>query len=437
MTIKDKAKSGIILPIIEQCARQEGMDSKDLARNIGAGSAVVPHNRHVELKQPTAIGKGLSTKINANIGTSKDHPELEPELEKLKVSLASGAHAVMDLSTGGPINEIRQAIRQACRVPLGTVPIYQTAVETVEMRKRPVCEMNEDDMLRTIEEQAVQGVDFMTIHCGLTLAAIERLKRNKRTMGVVSRGGSLILEWMVYNQRENPFYERFDDILAIAKEHEVTLSLGDGLRPGCLADASDGAQIHELIVLGELTLRAWDQGVQVIIEGPGHMPIDQIAANMLIQKQLCHGAPFYVLGPLVTDIAPGYDHITSAIGGAIAAASGADFLCYVTPAEHLKLPSLEDVKDGVIASKIAAHAADLVKGVPGAAKKDLEMAIARHNLDWQRQIELSIDPVKARLYWEEGGAYKGPTCTICGEYCAIKTFKRTMARCDKKASKKG
>lgn len=432
MTIKDKAKSGIILPVIEQCARAERVDPKDLARKVGAGFVVIPQNRHVSLKRPAAIGKGLSTKINANIGTSKDHPHIEPELEKLKISIEAGAHAVMDLSTGGPIKEIRQAIREACPVPLGTVPIYQAAVETVEVRKCPVREMDPDDMLRVIEEQAIEGVDFMTIHCGLTMAALERLKSNRRTMGVISRGGSFIFEWMVHNQMENPLYEHFDDILAIAKEHEVTLSLGDALRPGCLKDASDGAQMHELIILGELTLRAWDAGVQVIIEGPGHMPMDQIPANMLLEKQLCHGAPFYVLGPLVTDIAPGYDHITSAIGGAIAAASGADFLCYVTPAEHLKLPSLDDVREGVIASRIAAHAADIVKGVPGAIEKDHEMARARQNLDWQRQIELSIDPVKARLYWEEGGSYKGPTCTMCGEYCAIKTFKRAIARCDKK-----
>ncbi|MGB9712804.1 MAG: phosphomethylpyrimidine synthase ThiC [Dissulfurimicrobium sp.] len=433
MTIKDKAKSGVILPLIDQCARDERVDPRDLARDVGSGVAVIPHNRHANLKRPAAIGRGLSTKINANIGTSKDHPDIDTELEKLKVSLEAGAHAVMDLSTGGPIKEIRQAIREACPVPLGTVPIYQAAVETVEVHKRAIREMEPDDILRVIEEQAIEGVDFMTIHCGLTLGALDRLKSDRRTMGIVSRGGSFVFEWMVHNKKENPLYERFDDILAIAREHEVTLSLGDALRPGCIADASDGAQIHELIILGELTLRAWEKGVQVMIEGPGHMPMDQIPANMLIQKRLCHGAPFYVLGPLVTDIAPGYDHITSAIGGAIAAASGADFLCYVTPAEHLKLPSLDDVKEGVIASRIAAHAADIVKGVPGATEKDREMAEARQRLDWQRQIDLSIDPIKARLYWEEGRAYnKGPTCTMCGEYCAIKTFRRAISRCDKK-----
>ena len=426
MTLKDQAKNGILSPIVEKCAKLEGVYPKELGEALGEGRAVVPHNRHVQLKRPMAIGAGLTTKINANIGTSKDHPELEPELEKLAVALKAGAHTIMDLSTGGPIKDIRQAIREMCPVPLGTVPIYQAAVETVEKRKKPICQMDVDDLLRVIEEQAIEGVDFMTLHCGITLEAVNRLRSKERMMGVVSRGGSFILEWMMYNNRENPLYERYDELLAIAKEHEVTLSLGDGLRPGCLADATDGPQVYELIILGELTLRAWEAGVQVMIEGPGHMPIDQIAANMVLQKKLCHGAPFYVLGPLVTDIAPGYDHITSAIGGAIAASAGADFLCYVTPAEHLKLPSLEDVKEGVIASRIAAHAADIVKGIPGALKKDIEMAKARHNLDWQRQIELAMDPEKAKLYRDEAGQYKGPTCTMCGEYCAIKTYKRAM-----------
>ncbi len=428
MTIKEQAQNGTIIPLFEQCAKDEGISPEKLARLVAEGKAVVPHNRHVELSKPKAIGEGLSTKINANIGTSKDHPDLEPELEKLKAALEAGADAIMDLSTGGPIKEIRQAIREQCPVPLGTVPIYQVAVETMARRKKAMCHMDVDDLFRVIEEQAMEGVDFMTLHCGLTLQAVERLRSKERLMGVVSRGGSLIMEWMIFNKKENPLYEHFDDVLAIAKEHEITLSLGDGLRPGCLLDATDGAQVHELIILGELTLRAWEAGVQVMIEGPGHMSMDQIPANMLLEKRLCHNAPFYVLGPLVTDIAPGYDHITGAIGGAIAAASGADFLCYVTPAEHLRLPTLEDVKEGVIASKIAAHAADLVKGVPGALEKDRQMAIARHKLDWQKQIELSIDPQKARRYRDEGGvSEEGPTCTMCGEYCAIKTYQRAMA----------
>ncbi len=427
MTIKDQARQGIISPLIERCALDEGMDPKTFAQAIGTGQIAMPHNRHVELSSPMAVGRGLSTKVNANLGTSKNHPEIEGELKKLKVALAAGAHAIMDLSTGGPIKEIRQAIRSACPVPLGTVPIYQAVVETVEQRKRSVCEMDIDDLFRVIEEQAQEGVDFMTVHCGVTLKTAEHFQTRERVMGVVSRGGSFILEWMMYNNKENPLFEHFDDLLSIAREHEITLSLGDGLRPGCLADATDSAQVHELIVLGELTLRAWDAGVQVIVEGPGHMPMDQIEANMSLEKCLCHGAPFYVLGPLPTDIASGYDHISSAIGGAIAAASGADFLCYVTPAEHLRLPSMGDVKEGVIATRIAAHVADIVKGVPGAMEKDLKMAEARNRLDWKTQIDLSVDPEKARLYRDEGGTYHGPTCTMCGDYCAIKAYQRAMS----------
>ncbi len=426
MTIKEQAQKEIISPLIERCAKLEGIPPEKLSSLIAEGKAVIPQNRHQELSRPIAIGAGLATKVNANIGTSKDHPEPEPELEKLKVALDAGAHTIMDLSTGGPLKDIRRTIREHCPVPLGTVPIYQAAVETVEKRKKSVCEMEVSDLFRVIEEQAQEGVDFVTVHCGLTLEAVKRLRSKERYMGVVSRGGSFILEWMMYNNKENPLYEHFDDLLEIAREHEVTLSLGDGLRPGCLMDATDGAQIHELIILGELTLRAWEAGVQVMIEGPGHMSMDQIPANMLLEKRLCHNAPFYVLGPLVTDIAPGYDHITSAIGGAIAAASGADFLCYVTPAEHLRLPTLEDVKEGVIASRIAAHAADIVKGVSGAFEKDRQMAIARHKLDWKTQTELSIDPEKAQRFRDEGGTYHGQTCTMCGEYCAIKTYRRAM-----------
>lgn len=427
MTIKEQAKTGLIPNIVEQCARHEKVSAEELTKNLGDGLVAIPCNKRSKLAQPFAVGKGVSTKINANIGTSKDRPDIEPELEKLKVALQAGADAVMDLSTGGDLKEIRQSIKELCPVPLGTVPIYQVAVEAIEQKKRKIREMDVDHMLKVIEEQAIEGVDFMTLHCGLTLGAIERLCAKKRLMGVVSRGGSLLMEWMLYHKQENPLYERYDDILAIAKEHEVTLSLGDGLRPGCLADATDGAQIHELIILGELTLRAWEKGVQVIIEGPGHVPLNQVVSNMQIQKQLCYGAPFYVLGPLVTDIAPGYDHITSAIGGAIAASAGADFLCYVTPAEHLRLPNLEDVKEGVIASKIAAHAADIVKGIPGAIEKDIEMAKARHALDWEKQIALAINPDKARAFWEESKKDGQPSaCTMCGEYCAVKTYGRAM-----------
>ncbi len=425
MTIKELARKNPEAEIFQRLAKEEGISAQRLAELVCKGQVVIPYNKHVHLDKPMAIGKGVCTKVNANIGTSKDHPDLEFELKKLEVVLKAGTHTVMDLSTGGPLKEIRQEIRKNCPVPLGTVPIYQAAIETVERRKKSICEMTVDDLFRVIEEQAQEGVDFMTLHCGLTLEGVKRLKNKPRIMGVVSRGGSFIMEWMLYNNKENPLYEHFDDILAIAREHEVTLSLGDGLRPGCLLDATDGAQVHELIILGELTKRAWEKGVQVMIEGPGHMPLDQIEANVVLQKKLCYEAPFYVLGPLVTDIAPGYDHIVGAIGGAIAASAGVDFLCYITPAEHLKLPSLEDAKEGVIASLIAAHAADIVKGVPGAIEKDIEMARARHKLDWKRQIELSLDPEKARLYREEAG-YKGSACTMCGEYCAIKTYKRAM-----------
>ncbi|WP_022852924.1 phosphomethylpyrimidine synthase ThiC [Thermodesulfatator atlanticus] len=427
MTIKEQAQKGIITPEIETCAKNEGIDPEKLCKLVAEGRAVVPANKKFKLAKPCAVGAGLRTKVNANIGTSKDLPDVEPELEKLKVALEAGADAIMDLSTGGPIDEIRKKIRENCPVPLGTVPIYQAAVEAVE-NKKPIVEMTVRDMFRAVEKHAEDGVDFMTIHCGVTRTVLERFNYSQRILGVVSRGGSFLVEWMVYNNKENPFYEHFDDLLAIAREYEITLSLGDGIRPGCLADATDGPQIQELIILGELTLRAWDAGVQVMIEGPGHVPLDQIEANIKLEKELCHGAPFYVLGPLVTDIAPGYDHIGCAIGGAIAAAAGADFLCYVTPAEHLRLPTIEDVREGVIAARIAAHAADIAKGIPGAMEKDIAMAKARAKLDWEEQIKLSIDPEKARRYRLEGGVSKGRACTMCGEYCAIKVFERARKK---------
>ncbi len=428
MTIKEQAEKGIMTPEIEACAREEGIEPERLRALVAEGKAVVPANRRFKLKRPCAIGAGLRTKVNANIGTSRDLPEVEPELEKLRVALAAGADTIMDLSTGGPIDEIRKMIRENCPVPLGTVPIYQAAVEAVEHKKKAIVNMTVDEMFKAVEKQAQDGVDFMTIHCGVTRTVLERFESSQRILGVVSRGGSFLVEWMVYNNRENPFYEHFDDLLALAKEYEITLSLGDGIRPGCLADATDGPQIQELIILGELTLRAWEAGVQVMIEGPGHVPLDQVEANVKLQKRLCHGAPFYVLGPLVTDIAPGYDHIGCAIGGAIAAAAGADFLCYVTPAEHLRLPTVEDVREGVIAARIAGHAADIVKGVPGAFEKDIAMAKARARLDWEEQIRLSLDPEKARRYRLEGGVSKGKACTMCGEYCAIKVYQRARKK---------
>ena len=378
-----------------------------------------------------AIGKGMSTKVNANIGSSRDIAKLNEEIDKLEVAIKAGTDTVMDLSMGGDLDEVRKGILENCPIPLGTVPIYQAVAETVEQQGKDLVEVTVDHMFKTIEKQAIDGVDFMTIHCGITRNLQERMLRQKRIMGVVSRGGSFLLEWMSHHKKENPLYEHFDDLLAILKEHEVTLSLGDGIRPGCLSDATDRNQVQELIHLGELTERAWEAGVQVIIEGPGHMPMDQITANVLLQKQMCKGAPFYVLGPLVTDIAPGYDHITGAIGGAIAAASGADYLCYVTPAEHLKLPDVDDVHEGVIASKIAAHAADIAKGVPGALEKDDEMAVRRNRLDWKGQIEMSLDPAKAARFREEGLSDKGPTCSMCGSYCAIQVFNRSQHNLEK------
>jgi phosphomethylpyrimidine synthase len=427
MSIREDALQGTITPLFQECAAREGVSVESLIAGIADGTICLPKNAHHDFDRVMAIGKGLSTKVNANIGASRDLPEIGQELQKLCVCLKAGADAVMDLSMGGNLNEIRREILKSCPIPLGTVPIYQSIAEIVEQQGKKIGEVTVDHIFRTIEEQAKDGVDFMTIHCGITRNTLERIRNHQRLMGVVSRGGSFTIEWMSYNNKENPMYERFDDLLAILKEHEVTLSLGDGIRPGCLADATDRGQVQELIHLGELTQRAWEAGVQVMIEGPGHMPMDQIAANILLQKRLCHGAPFYVLGPLVTDIAPGYDHITGAIGGAIAAAAGADFLCYVTPAEHLKLPSPEDVHEGVIASRIAAHAADIVKGVPGAFDQDIAMAKCRNNLDWKGQIDLSVDPQKARRYRDEGGSYKGDACSMCGSYCAIKVYKQAMS----------
>ncbi len=437
MSIREDALAGTKTDLFVTCAANENMDVETLMAGVAEGTIAIPKNRHHNFEKIMAIGKGTSTKVNANIGSSRDIASLEAELEKLRVSVKAGTDTVMDLSMGGDLDAVRRGILENCPVPLGTVPIYQAVAETVEQQNREIVEVTVDHMFKTIEKQAMDGVDFMTIHCGITRNLQQRLLREKRIMGVVSRGGSFLLEWMSHHKKENPFYEHFDDLLAILKEHEVTLSLGDGIRPGCLADATDRNQIQELIHLGELTQRAWEAGVQVIIEGPGHMPLDQVSANVLLQKKICHGAPFYVLGPLVTDIAPGYDHITGAIGGAIAAAAGADYLCYVTPAEHLKLPDIQDVHEGVIASKIAAHAADIVKGVPGAMEMDNEMARRRNALDWKGQIELSVDPEKAARFREEGLSDKGPTCSMCGSYCAIQVFNRSQHNLEKERKNGG
>lgn len=437
MSIREDAQKGIITPLFEACARQESLSVDQLIAGVALGTIAITKNHHHDFEKIIGIGKNTNTKVNANIGSAKDASSLEEELEKLRVAVKAGADTVMDLSMGGDLDAVRRGILANCPVPLGTVPIYQAVAEAVERDKKQIVDVTVEQMFKVIEKQAMDGVDFMTIHCGINRNLQKCLNRQKRVMGVVSRGGSFTLEWMSHHNKENPMFEYFDDLLAILKEHEVTLSLGDGIRPGCLADATDRNQIQELLHLGELTDRAWAAGVQVIIEGPGHMPMDQITANVLLQKKICKNAPFYVLGPLVTDIAPGYDHITGAIGGAIAAAAGADYLCYVTPAEHLKLPDVDDVHEGVIASKIAAHAADLVKGVPGAMERDRLMAERRNKLDWKGQIELSLDPEKAARFRHEGGSDKTPACSMCGSYCAIQVFNRSLVNQQKDEEGKG
>ena len=414
-----EARKGNITPEMKAVARAESVSPEFVREGVAQGNIVITRNaRHTSIT-PLGVGKGLRTKVNANIGTSKDRMSIEGEIEKLKVAVAAGADAVMDLSTGGPIVGIRKEILKQSTVSIGTVPIYQAAVETVEQGK-PIVQMDPDLLFRVIEQQAEEGVDFVTVHCGVTISSLNRLKQQGRIMDVVSRGGAFHIEWIIYNDAENPLFTQYDRLIEIAKKYDVTLSLGDGMRPGCLADATDRAQIEELITLGELRDIAHEAGVQVMIEGPGHVPINQVETNMKIQKELCKGAPFYVLGPLVTDVAPGYDHITSAIGGAIAGAAGADFLCYVTPSEHLRLPDLEDVREGVIASRIAAHAADIAKGVKGAMDWDKEMARRRKALDWKGQIELSMNPERARKLRESSMPKESDVCTMCGEFCSMK-----------------
>ncbi len=418
MTQTEKARRGLLSPVLKKVARAEGLAPERLADLVARGLAVIPFNPRHSPAQPAGIGQGLRTKVNVNLGTSRDFPRLADELRKVRISLEHGADALMDLSTGGDLKRIRRAILARTPVPLGTVPIYQAAVQAID-RRESIVGITEDDLFEAVESQAREGVDFMTVHSGLTLKAIDRLKKQGRVADVVSRGGAFLLAWMLHNGKENPFYAGYDRLLEIARRHDVTLSLGDGLRPGSVVDATDRPQIEELLTLGELVKRARAAGVQVMVEGPGHVPLDQVEMTMRLEKRVCEGAPFYVLGPLVTDIAPGYDHIVSAIGGAVAAAAGADFLCYVTPAEHLGLPSDEDVRDGLIASKIAAHAADLVKGVPGALERDRELARARKRLDWETQRRLSIDPAKFRAVRERRKT-RSKACSMCGDFCAMR-----------------
>lgn len=422
-----EARKGRPTRAVKSVAKQEGLEIEELLQGLTEGTIVIPANRLRQLRKPCGIGKGLRVKVNANIGTSPQAVDYEAELEKVTAAVSAGADTVMDLSTGGNIHRLRERVLEISDVPVGTVPIYQAAVRARE-EGGEITAMTAQGMLDAIESQARQGVDYMTVHAGVNLRTAEALKHSPRLLGVVSRGGSFLLEWMAVHGEENPLYERFDRVLEIAREYDVTLSLGDGLRPGCLADATDRPQIQELIFLGELAERCRDAEVQVMIEGPGHIPLNQIAENVRLEKSLCRGAPFYVLGPLVTDIAPGYDHITCAIGGALAAYHGADFLCYVTPAEHLGLPSLADVRDGVMATRIAAHAADIARGLPGARDRDDRISRYRKVRDWKGQIAAALDPEKAASYLgklEEKEDY----CTMCSEYCAIKVL-------DKKSPKK-
>lgn len=417
-TIKEKATRGIITDEMKIVAKEENLSPEYLMKGIADGTIVIPFNKkHTSLKNIKGIGKGLKVKINANIGTSPYHMDLEEEIEKLEVALEFGTDSVMDLSLGSILKRVRKEIINKSSVMVGTVPIYQVGFE-LSRKKKSIEEMKLEDFLDVLREQAEDGVDFMTIHSGITLEAVNNMETEGRLLDIVSRGGAFLVKWMKKNREENPLYTYYDEILSILKEYDVTISIGDGMRPGAVLDSTDRGQIQELISLGELAQRAWDAGVQVIIEGPGHIPLNEIEANVLLEKKLCHGAPFYVLGPIVTDIAPGYDHITGAIGGALAALYGADFLCYVTPSEHLKLPDTSDVKLGVIASKIAAHATNIVRGKD--REWDRKMADSRKRLNWKEQIELSLDSEKAREQRESSEIGEENVCTMCGEYCAIK-----------------
>ena len=421
-TQMDAARKGIITKEMEAVAKKEYMDIDELVKLVACGKVIIPANKNHKCLEPNGIGSMLRTKINVNLGTSRDCVDLDMELDKVNNAVKMGAEAIMDLSSFGDTRKFRKKLTTECPAIIGTVPIYDAVVYYHKALK----DITAKEWLDIVRMHAEDGVDFMTIHCGINKATAKKFRADKRLMNIVSRGGSIIYACQQQTGKENPFYEFYDEVLDIATEYDVTMSLGDACRPGCIMDASDISQIEELVTLGELTRRAWEKDVQVMIEGPGHMPINQIQANMEIQKTICKGAPFYVLGPLVTDIAPGYDHITSAIGGAIAATYGASFLCYVTPAEHLRLPDLNDVKEGIIATKIAAHAADIAKGVPHATDWDLKMDNARKVLDWDAQFDVAIDPEKARRYRQEAKPEKEDTCSMCGNFCAVKNMNKIM-----------
>ena len=421
-TQMDAARKGIVTKEMEAVAAKEQMGLKELMDYMAKGQIIIPCNKRHTCIEPNGIGSMLKTKINVNLGISRDWKDMDMEIEKVNNAVKMGAESIMDLSSYGDTRTFRKRLTQECPAIIGTVPIYDAVV----YYHKPLKEITSQEWLDIVRMHAEDGVDFMTIHCGINKETAGRFKRNKRLTNLVSRGGSIIFAWMEMTGQENPFYEHYDEILDICQEYDITMSLGDACRPGCLKDASDISQIEELITLGELTKRAWEKNVQVMVEGPGHMPLNQIAANMEIQKTICQGAPFYVLGPLVTDVAPGYDHITAAIGGAIAATYGASFLCYVTPAEHLRLPNLDDVKEGIIASRIAAHAADIAKGIKGARDWDDQMSTARKKLDWEAMFDLSMDPEKARRYRAEAKPEKEDTCSMCGNFCAVKNMNRIL-----------
>lgn len=421
-TQMEAARKGIVTKEIEAVAKKENISIEKLMQLMSEGKVIIPCNKLHKAISPNGLGSMLKTKINVNLGTSRDMTDIDMELAKVKSAVDMGAEAIMDLSSYGDTRKFRKMLTEKCPAMIGTVPIYDAVV----YYHKPLIEITTEEWLDIVRMHAEDGVDFMTIHCGINKETAHKFKKNKRLMNIVSRGGSIIFAWMEMTGKENPFYKHFQEILEICREYDITLSLGDACRPGCLSDATDASQIEELITLGELTKRAWEKDVQVMIEGPGHMPINQIAANMEIQKTLCYGAPFYVLGPIVTDVAPGYDHITSAIGGAIAASNGAAFLCYVTPAEHLCLPGVDDVKEGIIAARIAAHSADIAKGVTGAMDWDNKMSLARKKLDWEKMFELSIDPEKAKRYRELSKPEKEDTCSMCGNFCAIKNMNRIL-----------
>lgn len=421
-TQMEAAKHGCLTKEMETVAQKEHREPGDIRKLVACGQVAIPANiRHTALSAE-GIGMGLKTKINVNLGISGDCKDYKVEMDKVKLALRFGCESIMDLSNYGKTNVFRRELIDCSPAMIGTVPMY----DAVGYLEKDLMEISARDFLKVVEAHAREGVDFMTIHAGINRRAIEGFKREKRLTNIVSRGGSLLFAWMEMTGHENPFYEYYDDVLTILREYDVTISLGDALRPGSIADSTDAAQVGELIEIGDLTVRAWERDVQVLVEGPGHMAMNEIAANMTLQKRLCHQAPFYVLGPLVTDIAPGYDHITSAIGGAIAAANGADFLCYVTPAEHLRLPDLDDVRDGIVASKIAAHAADIAKGIPHARDIDDQMSDARRRIDWEEMFSLAIDEEKARRYFASAPPAERHSCSMCGKMCAMRTTNRIL-----------